>query len=112
MHPLSIITDSAERSRSLSTQLAGAFEPRLLDRRPSTDPITVPEAVSSGIDTLQGIFASACFGSGLDGESIDRANAAVISDIKSAGLAPWIDCVRKHPSQTYQHCLLVAGISV
>ena len=28
------------------------------------------------------------------------------------GLAEWVETVRKHHSQTYQHCLLVAGVAV
>ena len=28
------------------------------------------------------------------------------------GLASWIDIVRKHHSQSYQHCLLVTGVAV
>jgi len=36
----------------------------------------------------------------------------VASHIETQGLAAWIDTVRTHHSQTYQHCLLVAGVAV
>jgi putative nucleotidyltransferase with HDIG domain len=35
-----------------------------------------------------------------------------VSQIGEQGLAGWIDTVRKHHSQTYQHCLLVTGLAV
>ena len=36
----------------------------------------------------------------------------MIDEIESTGLSSWIDAVRQHHSQTYQHCLLVTGVAV
>jgi putative nucleotidyltransferase with HDIG domain len=63
-------------------------------------------------DTLQTIFSAACFGGYLDSKTINIAGDEIISEIGSQGLSNWIDTVRKHHSQTYQHCLLVTGLAV
>jgi putative nucleotidyltransferase with HDIG domain len=83
-----------------------------LARRGFADAAHVSRGVSSSITVLQDIFGSVCLGVPPQSEIIDRAGLAVMSDIASLGLAPWIESVRKHHSQTYQHCLLVAGTAV
>lgn len=62
-------------------------------------------------DGLQTIFNAACLGEPLDSAKINAAGAAVVDEIQSKGLASWVDAVRKHHSQTYQHCLLVTGVA-
>ncbi len=62
-------------------------------------------------DSLQAIFASACLGEALRPTMIVAASAAVVNEIESRGLSSWINAVRKHHSQTYQHCLLVTGVA-
>lgn len=58
---------------------------------------------------LEAVFASACFGETLDRSAMNAAGAAAVGEIESKGLASWIEVVRQHHSQTYQHCLLVTG---
>jgi putative nucleotidyltransferase with HDIG domain len=70
------------------------------------------QAVSEAIGALQNVFASACHGARLDPDALASAGAAVVSHIEEDGLVRWIDTVRKHHSQTYQHCLLVTGVAV
>ena len=62
-------------------------------------------------DSLQAIFASACLGEALRPTMIVAASAAVVNEIEARGLSAWISAVRKHHSQTYQHCLLVTGVA-
>jgi putative nucleotidyltransferase with HDIG domain len=62
-------------------------------------------------DGLQSIFASAFLGEALNPSMIASASAAVVNEIESRGLSSWVDAVRKHHSQTYQHCLLVTGVA-
>jgi putative nucleotidyltransferase with HDIG domain len=64
------------------------------------------------MDTLQGIFSSASQDQPVDAALISSAGEAVVGEIESQGLASWIDTVRKHHSQTYQHCLIVTGVAV
>src|SRR5262249_61031038 len=61
-------------------------------------------------DGLASLF-SVCRGEALDSAKISSASAAVDGEIESMGLSSWIDTVRKHHSQTYQHCLIVTGVA-
>lgn len=61
-------------------------------------------------DGLQSIF-SVCRGETLDTAKVTTASVEVVGEIESMGLSSWIDTVRKHHSQTYQHCLLVTGVA-
>jgi putative nucleotidyltransferase with HDIG domain len=65
-----------------------------------------------GVDTLRSIFSSACLGAPLDPTAIHSASDALIGQVEEQGLAAWIETVRMHHSQTYQHCLIVTGLAV
>jgi HD-GYP domain-containing protein (c-di-GMP phosphodiesterase class II) len=43
---------------------------------------------------------------------IDAAGESIIAQVEDEGFVSWIDIVRKHHSQTYQHCLIVTGVAV
>jgi putative nucleotidyltransferase with HDIG domain len=68
--------------------------------------------VKAAADTLRGIFSAACAGEPPDADAIESAGQAVVGQVEAQGLAAWIDTVRAHHSQTYQHCLLVTGLAV
>jgi putative nucleotidyltransferase with HDIG domain len=68
------------------------------------------QGVAAAHDGLHAVFTTA-LGGALDSAKVDAASAAVVGEIASKGLASWIDTVRKHHSQTYQHCLLVTGVA-
>jgi putative nucleotidyltransferase with HDIG domain len=70
------------------------------------------DGIERGGDALRGVFLSAVSGVPVDLETIDAAGQAVVSHIEQEGLVRWIETVRHHHSQTYQHCLLVTGIAV
>jgi putative nucleotidyltransferase with HDIG domain len=74
--------------------------------------IAASPGVSAGVTALQTIFASASLGAPLDPKSIDVAGETIVSNIGEGGFGRWIDIVRKHHSQTYQHCLIVTGVAV
>jgi putative nucleotidyltransferase with HDIG domain len=65
--------------------------------------------VAAAQSGLENVFASACLGDKLDSEVVNAAGTAAASEIETKGLASWIEVVRNHHSQTYQHCLLVTG---
>jgi putative nucleotidyltransferase with HDIG domain len=65
---------------------------------------------AAAYDGLQSIF-SVCRGDTLDASKVTTASAAVVDEIESKGLSSWVDVVRKHHSQTYQHCLIVTGVA-
>jgi putative nucleotidyltransferase with HDIG domain len=68
--------------------------------------------VIAAFDALQNVFGAACLGTQVDPALLDAAGAEIVAHIGAQGLANWIDAVRKHHSQTYQHCLLVTGLAV
>ena len=68
--------------------------------------------VAAGVVALQSIFASASLGAPLDPRSIDVAGETIVDHIAEEGFGRWIGIVRKHHSQTYQHCLIVTGVAV
>ena len=101
-HPLS--------ERELLTRLWGEFTSLVDD--PSELQVPHSQGVAEAVGALQNIFLSACVGGHLDPTSINEAGEAIVGQIETQGLASWIDIVRKHHSQTYQHCLLVTGVAV
>ena len=76
------------------------------------DPIGKSAGVGPALDALHHIFSTACLGTPLDAAAIDSAGEVIVDHIEEHGLRSWVDTVRKHHSQTYQHCLLVTGVAV
>lgn len=74
--------------------------------------IAASPGVTAGVKALRRIFASASLGAPLDPKSINMAGETIVSNIRTDGFARWINVVRKHHSQTYQHCLVVTGVAV
>jgi putative nucleotidyltransferase with HDIG domain len=83
----------------------------LADETP-TDSIKASPGVGKAFDALRSIFNSACLGARLDPVAITLAGEAVMRRMEVHGLASWIDTVRRHHGQTYQHCLIVTGVTV
>jgi putative nucleotidyltransferase with HDIG domain len=94
----------------LITQLLGDIE--FLDQNPSSFQTGKVNGISAGVEALKSVFASARLGAAPDPKIIATAGETVVSHIETGGLLHWIDIVRKHHSQTYQHCLLVTGVAV
>ena len=73
------------------------------------------EEQSAGVITahtaLQNVFSSACLGEELDQQVINTASTEVVHQIEDEGLESWVESVRRHHSQTYQHSLLVTGVA-
>jgi putative nucleotidyltransferase with HDIG domain len=79
---------------------------------PLAVPMDCSEGITAAVDALQGIFASVFSGDEIEMKSVEAAADALVSNIENEGLAQWIDVVRSHHSQTYQHSLLVTGVAV
>jgi putative nucleotidyltransferase with HDIG domain len=69
-------------------------------------------AVVAAAETLKSVFSSVCSGAPIELAAVQQASDAVVDQIEAQGLSPWIETVRMHHSQTYQHCLLVTGVAV
>ena len=70
------------------------------------------EDMSACVNALQNMFAAAILGGALDIQLLKAASAEIVARIEEEGLVPWLDVIRKHHSQTYQHCLIVTGVAV
>jgi putative nucleotidyltransferase with HDIG domain len=68
-------------------------------------------AVTTAVDALKQIFSAACSGEPVDALAVQAAGDAIIDQLEAQGLPNWIETVRMHHSQTYQHCLLVTGLA-
>lgn len=71
-----------------------------------------PQVFTTAANGLQSVFSSAASGGPIDASTMQVAASAVVDEIGKRGLASWVDTVRMHHSQTYQHCLLVTGVAV
>jgi putative nucleotidyltransferase with HDIG domain len=96
--------------RTLLTKLWGDVTSLAAD--PSNPAAQHSPGVAAAVDTLQSIFASACLGGPISSPAIQSAGDAVVDQVEAQGLAAWIEAVRMHHSQTYQHCLRVTGLAV
>lgn len=86
-----------------------ALRSKLLASR-ETSKVDAPAiAIEAGLAALQNIFLSANSGGPLDTRLLAKAGDALVDQIETHGLADWVQAVRVHHNQTYQHCLLVAG---
>jgi putative nucleotidyltransferase with HDIG domain len=106
-------TDVIDRpidGRTLLAMLWGDVAALAVD--PSNPAVQHSPGVDAAVDTLQSIFSSACLGAPIDLATIQSTGDAVVGQIEAQGLAAWIETVRMHHSQTYQHCLLVTGLAV
>jgi putative nucleotidyltransferase with HDIG domain len=96
--------------RALLTKLWGDVTSLAVD--PSSPAVHHSPGVAVAVGTLQSIFSSACLGAPINSTTIQSAADAVVGEVEAQGLAAWIETVRMHHSQTYQHCLLVTGLAV
>jgi putative nucleotidyltransferase with HDIG domain len=76
----------------------------------AADPET-PEVTDSA-HAIASIFSAVLNGSPISLVDAENATQHVISGVTQSGLATWLDDVRRHHEGTFQHCLLVTGISV
>jgi putative nucleotidyltransferase with HDIG domain len=76
------------------------------------DPILTSPGVGKAFDALRNVFEAACLGTRIDPVAINSGGEAVMRRMEAQGLGSWLDTVRKHHSQTYQHCLIVTGVTV
>lgn len=68
--------------------------------------------IGAGVTALCNMFDAVLKGEPIDPGTVIAASDVVVSTIDEDGLTRWIDVVRRHHGQTYQHCLLVTGIAV
>lgn len=98
--------------RNLAVALAKCVSTREVSQPVSNRSIGVlGQSIEAGTGCLASIFAAAGDGQVIEPSAMAAAGEAIISDIEDQGLSRWIEAVRAHHSQTYQHCLLVTGVA-
>jgi putative nucleotidyltransferase with HDIG domain len=90
---------------------------KLMDRRPTSlaSSQTLDEgrdAAFAGAACIASMFAAVLGGSEIDVEYARRAGKRIADAIAENGLSDWLATVRRHHEGTYQHCLLVTGVTV
>ena len=90
---------------------------KLLDQRPSSLAPSLTqdggrEAAFAGAACIASMFAAVLGGSEIDVEYARRAGKRIADAISENGLSDWLATVRRHHEGTYQHCLLVTGVTV
>ncbi|MGY3451299.1 HD-GYP domain-containing protein [Bradyrhizobium sp. USDA 4353] len=89
---------------------------KLLDARPHSPAKSVAtddrQAAFSGASCIASMFAAVLSGAEIDVDETRRAGKRIADCIAENGLSDWLATVRRHHEGTYQHCLLVTGITV
>lgn len=70
------------------------------------------DEITACVDALQNMFAAVVSGQAPDTRMLRVASAEIVTRIEAEGLAHWLDVIRQHHSQTYQHSLLVTAVAV
>ncbi|CCE09141.1 conserved hypothetical protein [Bradyrhizobium sp. STM 3843] len=70
------------------------------------------QAAFAGAACIASMFGSVLSGAEIDVDETRRAGRRIADCIAENGLADWLATVRRHHEGTYQHCLLVTGVTV
>jgi putative nucleotidyltransferase with HDIG domain len=99
-----VLTGSANQKRLLS----------LLDSEPSRSGMAddEPAAAQMGATAIASIFAAVSSGTAIDVWGTLQAGEKIMDHIAENGLSDWLAAVRRHHEGTYQHCLLVTGVTI
>jgi putative nucleotidyltransferase with HDIG domain len=68
-------------------------------------------SIMSAASALNGMFTALTSDRPLDIKKITQAGDEVIDAITDVGLAKWLDTVRQYHESTFQHCLIVTGVT-
>jgi HD-GYP domain-containing protein (c-di-GMP phosphodiesterase class II) len=71
--------------------------------------VNAAPAIKDATECLEDIFLAACAGEPVEPMVLASAGDAISRGVEELGFTQWIETVRAHHSQTYQHCLLVTG---
>src|SRR5205823_415082 len=66
----------------------------------------------AGAACIASMFTSVLSGEPIDVGGAKNAGAKIAETIAENGLSDWLATVRRHHEGTYQHCLLVTGVTV
>jgi len=66
---------------------------------------------AAAAEYIASMFSAAMRGLPIDVQGAADVGCAIVDRVAEDGLSAWLDTVRAHHEGTYQHCLLVAGVS-
>jgi putative nucleotidyltransferase with HDIG domain len=104
----SVLSSTPSRNQLLS---------KLMDQRPSSFAPSLAlhggrEAAFAGASCIASMFAAVLGGDDIDVGEARRTGKRIAEVIAENGLSDWLATVRRHHEGTYQHCLLVTGITI
>jgi len=70
------------------------------------------EIALDGASCIAGMFRSVLSGAEIDVNQAKAVGKRIAGSIAEDGLSHWLSTVRRHHEGTYQHCLLVTGITI
>ncbi len=104
----SVLSTTVSRAQLLA-KLADPHAPTVA---PSINVAGGREAAFAGAASIASMFASVLSGEPIDVDGARIAGAKIAETIAENGLSDWLATVRRHHEGTYQHCLLVTGVTV
>jgi putative nucleotidyltransferase with HDIG domain len=104
----SVLSTTVNRTQLLA-KLADPHAPTV---EPSMSLSGGREAAFAGAASIGAMFASVLNGDPIDIDGARSAGAKIAESIAENGLSDWLATVRRHHEGTYQHCLLVTGVTV
>jgi HD-GYP domain-containing protein (c-di-GMP phosphodiesterase class II) len=75
-------------------------------------PPSVREAAAAGAACIASMFSSVLSRTPIDFTDIKGTGRQIADSVAEGGLSNWLATVRRHHEGTYQHCLLVTGVTV
>ncbi len=70
------------------------------------------EIAFDGAACIADMFSSVLNGTAIDVDHAKKVGGRIATNIAENGLSHWLSTVRRHHEGTYQHCLLVTGITI
>jgi putative nucleotidyltransferase with HDIG domain len=97
-------------ARLLAWKLSGGIG--TISQGSNADGAGAEACIAAGVNSLQQMFAAVLSGDTPDMQAVHAASADVVERLEEEGLSRWLDIVRNHHSQTYQHSLVVTAVAV
>jgi HD-GYP domain-containing protein (c-di-GMP phosphodiesterase class II) len=92
--------------------LAKLADGTLADGSPGSLSPSIREATAAGAACIASMFSSVLNRTPIDFKDIRGTGRKIADSIAEGGLSNWLATVRRHHESTYQHCLLVTGVTV
>ena len=81
-------------------------------RQAAEPPKGAAAQITDSAQAFSSLFAAVLNGAPVNVVDAENATQGIISGVAQTGLATWLDDVRRYHEGTFQHCLLVTGVSV